>query len=304
MIVLSILAIIISCVVSSLIHKCEKVDDILLAYPNDTVLAPSELTECQSNASVSLVEIQNQVQIYVVNCSSMNISTEYHEVDFHLINTTEGYSIIDVSHPSGSNYYAQKTTVEVNVSSTTSGVFFCLFNSKDYDSFQHFLTTDDEDVFHHIILQQPTCQELGVNDTAIQYTINTTDYYYGGISSLDVIQSINITLSIVRRFFHVSDDMETCALFDMTQTCPVNQVYPDTCILVNSIPLNMNHINFSYINIRADKVPESFFVLETILPFSFGSVVLSMLFIVAIFMCWCILCVKCCDRRRNNTYVA
>ena len=291
---LSIITIITSCTVSSLIHKCDKVDDVFLAYPYDTVLAPSELSECQVNASVSLVAIQNQVHVYVSNCSSMNVSIEYNESDFHLTNITKGYSIIDVSHPSGSNYYAENTTVKVNASSAGSKVFFCLFNSKDNASFHDFLTTDDKDVFHRVTLKEPTCQELDGNDTAKGYTIDTTGYYFGGVRSLqlDVIQSINITLSVKKRAFHVSDDMETCVLFLTGHTCPVNQVYSsDTCILVDSIPLGMSH-NFSYINIKADKVPESFFVLATLIPLIIGCCVFVIIVVVVIF--WCIY--KCCQK--------
>ena len=304
---LSILAIIIPCTISSLKHKCDKVDDVFLAYPYDIVLAPSELSKCQVNASVSLVEIQNQVHVYVSNCSNLSVSTEHHESDFHLINKTKGCSIIDVSHQSsGSNYYAENTTVKVNVSSADSKVFFCLFNSKDNASFHDFLTTDDKDVFHRVTLQEPTCQELDGNNTVMEYTINITGYYFGGIRSLNVIWSINITLSVERRAFHVSDDMETCVLFDTgnTMSCPVNQVYSsDTCILVDSIPFGMSH-DFSYINIKADKVPESFFVLATLIPLIIGCCVF--LIVVAIFMFWCLYrCVKYCDNiRRGNNYVA
>ena len=229
------------------IGECEELNDVSVLYPDDTVLV-ANLTDCQVSPSLTPKSppLSHTVQVYVTSCSNVKTHTEYlPPIIFpETPNVSAGFTFIRNTH--GTNYYARGTTIEIHTKlgvTTQSGVdvFLCLFNNTL--DFSKFIPHDeDKESFQHIT-QQPECHVLDINTTTITlFSINTSSYYYAGISSLSTIDFVQVNMSLVRRFYNYTDFNDDRVLdCSLSSTCSIQKKSSRTCILLRALPdINYN----------------------------------------------------------------
>lgn len=276
------------------IGECEELNDIIVLYPDDTVLA-ANLTDCQVSPSLTPMSppLSHTVHLYVTNCSNVKTYTEYlPQIIFpESPNVSIGFTFIP-SVLSDTNYYARGTTVEVTTkfevtTQSDADVFLCLFNNSD--DFDKFIPSpkskEGKESFQHII-QQSNCHVLDINaTTTTHFSIDTSGYYYGGISSLGTIDLVQVNMSLVRRFYNHSDfNADLVVDCSLSRTCSIEKTSSRTCILLRALP------DFDY-DPNKMIVQAELFLESSKLPITL-SVVIGLLIIISIFVGVCIVHIR------------
>ena len=172
------------CVVSLILY-CENTNSAIMEYHNNNSI--ENLTDCEINL---FVKNAGFIQIYVKNCSNVNIKTELIYWEFVVSYVTKGIPIIDMSRSSGSRYYLEGSTIEIIIKLSPQ-VFICLFDSENIDLFERFLLFGDKkDTI--TTMQYQICHELGVH----------TLLYYSNVDCFEIFQ---IDVLYVRRHKDVDD---------------------------------------------------------------------------------------------------
>lgn len=277
------------CVIES--YQCKDISITSAVHPDDTVLA-SQLGSCQQvNVLLSPVESpRNAIDVYVTDCNNVTIHSEsknytsptYPAVDSAIV-------IIDQSHKSRSNYFVTSTTVEVVTHLTSpnaTDVFMCLFRNSSI--FDKFLYPDSREHFFNILNLATWCDKVHVtSDTTrrMAFTINSTGYYFAGISALQLsLESLQFNVSLTRNFYNRSDFLQdhvnNCHLTQSSSNCSVRNSYLHTCIMLHATSIDID--DFDMIKVDAPKVSVYRSTMFRIVLISVGTFSLILLFIIII----------------------
>lgn len=264
-------------------YECKDVGVTSIVHPADTVHGASLSSGCQLNALLKPAKpTRDIIDVYATDCNNLT-------VHYELLNYTSpvypdvhnAISIIDESNKVGSNYYVKNTTVDISLhivsSNSSTETFLCLFGNDSY--FSTFLYPDDREHFLKVLNFAIKCYKIqGESSRNVRFTINDTGYYFAGVSSFQILESLQINVSLTRNFYDRSDflqDHVNCHLVQTTNNCTVNNTFADTCIMLHATVADIADFNYIGISAAGKTVYHS-------LPFNIVMPFVGVVFVIAV----------------------